>query len=221
MSSQCLMGSTVWGCRASISFCMLYFPALWTHGDQDRSLWNARRDVVWLERPPHEEGVCLRPGNVCEGLQWGAYVSVLAFFFFSLSEESLAWEFPTHLIFFSNSFGAGVDKREKEVRSCPSASPGASAWAQPPASRCSHCFPNQEHCPFGQGLEVLLEIPFFHNLSDSSVFRQMGPAFPGCAHCQPQHMGPWAAVFSSGVATSRCFDSCSLPSLNSRAACVS
>lgn len=36
-----------------------------------------------------------------------------------------------------------------------------------------------------------------------------------CTHSGPLRVKPWAFVFSFNIATSRCFSSCSLPSLNS------
>lgn len=109
MLCQCLMGSVVRGCKASISLCTPYFPALRLHRDQDRSLWSSLRDHGLRGQPSGKRG-CMRHCHACEALQWYAYLEGFGHFPFSWRVTDLRnprKKIPPHpIFFFINSFEA-------------------------------------------------------------------------------------------------------------------
>lgn len=82
MLCQCLMGSVVWGCKACISLCIPYFPALQLHHDQDGSLCSSFGDRGLRGQPLGERG-CVRHCHAREALQSYAYFGGFGHFPFS------------------------------------------------------------------------------------------------------------------------------------------
>lgn len=112
MLCQCLMGSVVWGCRACVSLCTPYFPALQLHHDQDGSPCSSFGDHGLRGQSLGERG-CVRHCHACEALQSYAYFGGFGHFPFSWRLTDLrkpGKKNPTaaHLLFHQQSEAWGV-----------------------------------------------------------------------------------------------------------------